>query len=411
MSTKEILTKENWPYPKDTKLPDDEEFKVFAAMQQAIQDKPELVEELNAEQNKAAFLMRFARGYYFNQFKKLPVAEKTAKTVLIFQRCLQWRHQNQVSTIHRKDLPRRQEFDRTWISGVSGVAPGGRPCYVVHPPGPKLMSGFTKEEVIWLHWQENEWLMELKAHNSRRSQQAVLDHHVLMDFGDGTKVKCPGISISTLKWFKEALKWEPPDMKEGEDAMDVDGYCYPESLYRTYMINTGFTMRTLWSIGKLFLYETTREKFRVLGSDMKANRKVMTDDGLPLSCLPLYIGGTGLNPPGLVLHQALKKATPLSIEVPVPAEHDIYFRFTAKYAVSVLGTYSGADGAEVKGQEVCSLSVVGGKWQEGTREDSQGAGVLHFVFTAASSTTVQYEVTVRPRIRGYVPAAELETFE
>jgi len=385
----------DYPYQNDPLKPKEEEMAVIRKLEEAVAALPELNEQLNLETNRWAFLIRFSRGYYYNQFKALPERERMDNTIRMVCRALEWRKQHKVHQLASRFQARRTEFDRNWVSGVSGFTAEGRPLYVAMPWDPDMMTKFTKDEVAWMHWQEYEWLANMKAHKMREKNRLILDHDVILDFGDGNVVKGHSVSKTGIDWFRDAIKWEPPGMAEGEAKMDVDGFCYPESLHRLYMINCNMAIRGIWAVAKLFVYPSTREKFRILGSDTKDILKQFADDHLPMTAVPVYLGGEGLNPPGLVLHRPVKKGTTELYSMVVPAGHTLVYRFNAgKNPITVSGTFTD----EAKTLNVIFDSrAVGDKWVEGAQTARATKGTVEFKFVGgASSGSIAFEVTALP---------------
>lgn len=385
----------DYPYANDPLQPKAEEMAVIRKMEEAIATHADLNEQLNLETNRWAFLIRFSRGYYYNQFKALPEKERMDNTVKMVCRALEWRRQNKVHLLAARFQARRTEYDRSWVSGVSGFTPEGRPLYVAMPWDPDMMHKFTKEEVAWMHWQEYEWLANMKAIKMQERNKLILDHDVILDFGDGTVVKGHSVSKAGIDWFRDAIKWEPPGMAEGEAKMDVDGFCYPESLHRLYMLNCNMAVRALWAVAKLFVYPSTREKFRILGSDTKDILKQFADDGLPMTCVPTYLGGAGLNPPGLVLHRVVKKGTTETYSMLVPGGHSLTFRLNAgKVPITVAGTFTDE---HKHTNPVFASAAVGDKWVEGTQTARAGPGTVEFKFVGGgNSGSIAFEVTAHP---------------
>jgi len=384
-----------YPYANDPLKPKDDEMAVIRKMEEAVAAHPELNAQLDLETSRWAFLIRFSRGYYYNQFKALPEKERMDNTIRMVCRALEWRQQNKVHQLAGRFQARRTEFDRYWVSGVSGFTTEGRPLYVAMPWDPEMQTKFTKEEVSWMHWQEYEWLANMKAHKMREKNKIILDHVVILDFGDGNIVKGNSVSKSGIDWFRDAIKWEPPGMHEGEAKMDVDGFCYPESLHRLYMINCNMAIRGIWAVAKLFVYPSTREKFRILGSDTKDILKQFADDNLPMAAVPAYLGGGGLNPPGLVLNRPVKKGVTEVYTMAVPAGHSLVCRFNAgKVPITVSGTYTD----EAKTASVVFESrAVADKWIEGGQPARQTKGTVEFKFVGGSSNgSIAFEVTALP---------------
>jgi hypothetical protein len=263
------------------------------------------------------------------------------------------------------------------------------------PWDPDMMTKFTKDEVAWMHWQEYEWLANMKAIKMQEQNKLILDHVVILDFGDGVVVKGNSVSKAGIDWFRDAIKWEPPGMHEGEAKMDVDGFCYPESLNRLYMINCNMAIRGIWAVAKLFVYPSTREKFRILGSDTKDILKQFADDHLPMSCVPAYLGGGGLNPPGLVLNRTVKKGTTEVYTMAVPAGHSLVYRFNAgKVPITVSGTYT--DDAKTA-TSIFESRAVGDKWVEATQPARATKGSVEFKFVGGSASgLIAFEVTALP---------------
>ena len=381
-----------YPYANDPLKPKEEEMAVIRKIEEAVAAIPELNEQLALETHRWAFLIRFSRGYYYNQFKALPEKERMQNTIHMVCRALEWRKQNKVHLLASRFQARRTEYNRNWVSGVSGFTPEGRPLYVAMPWDPEMMTKFTKEEVAWMHWQEYEWLANMKAKKMQEKGKLILDHDVILDFGDGVIVKGNSVSKSGIDWFRDAIKWEPPDMAEGEAKMDIDGFCYPETLHRLYMINCNMAIRGIWAVAKLFVYPSTREKFRILGSDTKDILKQFADDGLPMSAVPAYLGGGGLNPPGLVLNRAVKKGTTETYSMAVPAGHSLMYRFNAgKVPITVSGTYT--DDAKST-TSIFESQKVGDKWVESAQPARASNGTVEFKFVGGTTNgSLAFEVT------------------
>jgi hypothetical protein len=183
-------------------------------------------------------------------------------------------------------------------------------------------------------------------------------------------------------------------MPEGESKMDVDGFCYPESLNRLYMINCNMAIRAIWAVAKLFVYPTTREKFRILGSDVKDILKQFADDKVPMNAVPAYLGGGGLNPPGLVLNRVIKKGMVEAYQMAIPAGHSMVYRFqAAKGPVAVEGKY--LDETRTSTQ-IFPSQTVADKWVEGSQPAQATAGTVEFRFTAGANASIAFEVTAMP---------------
>lgn len=61
-----------------------------------------------------------------------------------------------------------------------------------------------------LHWQEFEWLNKKKADKSKETNTPVTTHIVLLDFGDGQKVKGHGqaehlMHVSRYCWDRKKM--------------------------------------------------------------------------------------------------------------------------------------------------------------------------------------------------------------
>jgi hypothetical protein len=135
------------------------------------------------------------------------------------------------------------------------------------------------------------------------------------------------------------------------------------------------------------LQEDTASKFKIFGSKQEDNMKKMAADEISADALPRYLGGTGLNPPGLALNLDVKKGKPDTLKYPIPAGHTLYWRFSSAKPVSVEATYEGKELVK------CDTKK---EWVEGEQKAMDADGVVEIKLSAAANTTLQYEVTATP---------------
>jgi len=159
-----------------------------------------------------------------------------------------------------------------------------------------------------------------------------------------------------------------------------------------YLINCSLALRTVWNAAKHFVYPSTREKFRILGSDVDAIMRQFVAYGVQLSALPAYLGGTGLNPPGLVLQRQLRANAGFSVQLAVPVDHTVFYRFQASKPTTVIGTCS-------EGKSVCNFQIGGPEWLDGALEERKDSFSIIFKFSSPITSLVHYEITIQPRAR------------
>merc|ERR1740115_642643 len=145
-----LISRNPWPAPDDPGRPNEEELQVIEAMQDDIKrTEPELFKELERCYDKMSTLCSFARGYYFNQFKKEKPDDKLRLTVRILKRAMTWRRENDVHLLAGRTLPNKEAMSHAWATGITGFTNEGRPVVMMGVPDPKLTSNFTKEEFAW----------------------------------------------------------------------------------------------------------------------------------------------------------------------------------------------------------------------------------------------------------------------
>ena len=67
---------------------------------------------------------------------------------------------------------------------------------------------------------------------------------------------------------------------------------YPDSVHRVYLVNTPFIFRAFFAIVKRFLHPITQSKIMCLSGVKSAAKKMKELDGIELSDLPKWMGGT-----------------------------------------------------------------------------------------------------------------------
>eukprot|EP00941_MAST-03F_sp_MAST-3F-sp1_P004917 g4917.t1 len=395
-----------------------EERIVISKMVEAVSKDKLLHAELEKlGDEKESFLLRFCRGFYGNQFKtEYPKDPKrrVEETILMTKRILTWRQQNHVSELTKRELPKRRDFNKLWVSGLLGTNPEGRPVELLHPFDPNLRTAMTSKESMWLHWQEKLLTEKFKAEEAKKRGHLILDNVLIVDFGDGKYAKIPSVGLSYrhhAAWFKNSVKWRPPDLRENEELIDIESNGFPDTLHKLYAVNTSWGIRSLWNVVKVFVYPTTRKKFTLLGSNKAENLKELEKGGISVDILPLYMGGKAPNPPGLLQIKKISSNRGENVQVDrvkLPKGAELIYRFQMKRletATIVMNLLSDG-GNKIVGILKPGTRVLTGNldhlsgskyWIEGSfvNEHADGFATV-FVNTGGKSGTIYFEMTVKP---------------
>merc|ERR1719300_1639990 len=65
---------------------------------------------------------------------------------------------------------------------------------------------------------------------------------------------------------------------------------YPETAFKIFIVNTGWSFRMIWAIVGFFIDKQTHEKIKILGTDWI---KTVTKSGISLDQIPREWGGKG----------------------------------------------------------------------------------------------------------------------
>jgi len=129
-------------------------------------------------------MIRFVRGYRTE-------ANPEQKTIEMLGKYLDWRIAKGVDKLLKTALPKRDEWNKTWPTGVHGVSRDGHPVYYERPGqcDPNvLISKFKEDEMLELHVQIMEELCAFKEKLAAERKQLFYKHVVVTDMsGLGAK--------------------------------------------------------------------------------------------------------------------------------------------------------------------------------------------------------------------------------
>jgi len=214
-------------------------------------------------------LLQFVRGYSYEKEWVARVHEMVTKT-------LDWREKNQIDTICNRQLDKRDEFKKTWITMVSGHDPHGRLITVdrlgqIKPSD--LLDKITVEEQQLHHAQNQEYIIKMKHKQNAKTGKRIYKTVSILDL-DGI-----GMGHSSGKFTGPA-----------RSVMDIDQWFYPESLQKMYVVNTPWVFKAIWAIVRPWLHPITQSKIQVCGSGFLDE---LAADGIGKDQLPECLGGTG----------------------------------------------------------------------------------------------------------------------
>jgi len=182
-------------------------------------------------------MIRFIRGY-----KTDPNSEK--KTSDMLEKYLDWRIEKGIDRLLTTKLPKRDEWNKTWPTGVHGVSKDGHPVYIERPgqcDPSVLASKFKEDEMLELHVQIMEELGAFKEKLAAERKQQFYKHVVVTDMaGLGAK--------HMSKRFYAPIK----------KLIETDQNCYPETLHCLIIVNSSWVLRALWKIGSPWIDPVTR---------------------------------------------------------------------------------------------------------------------------------------------------------
>jgi len=202
-------------------------------------------------------MIRFIRGY-----KTDPNSEK--KTSDMLEKYLDWRIEKGIDRLLTTKLPKRDEWNKTWPTGVHGVSKDGHPVYIERPgqcDPSVLASKFKEDEMLELHVQIMEELGAFKEKLAAERKQQFYKHVVVTDMaGLGAK--------HMSKRFYAPIK----------KLIETDQNCYPETLHCLIIVNSSWVLRALWRIGSPWIDPVTRSNIH-WGTD--ALHKFIDEGNLP----------------------------------------------------------------------------------------------------------------------------------
>jgi len=299
----EALTKRKGILP-DMLPPNKLEAKIIAELRKEAEKIKGYETELSEE-----MLIRYCRGFTLNQWKKLPVPEAVANTKVVLRHAIQWRVKNKISQILLTENmpPRNNLFRKYWINAVVGVDSIGRQINMMHPPRKEMLTEFGPEH-------GEEFVLNLVRHledlSNRRLKEGIkrdallYKQVVIIDMG------IESVSLAMIKLLKQLTTVT----MDGVQHSVMEDF-YPETSYRTWLINVPFALRAIMKLGLAFVNPITRAKIRVC-KDMALDE--MAKDGIPRSALPKYMGGTNPDPPGFHYQKNVANGSKLQLKFEAP---------------------------------------------------------------------------------------------
>jgi hypothetical protein len=219
-------------------------------------------------------LYQFIRGYAYEAANDA----WASKVIEMLGKAMEWREKEDVDNIVSRELERRDEFNEIWQTVVSGTDEAGR-LVVVERLGkidpPKLLD-LGDENVILLHHIRTVEEVRLLKYRIRREK----GHHLY-------KIVSV-LDLDGFGWAHMGKSFYDPIKK----AIEIDGWFYPESLYKMFIVNSPWVFKTLWAVVRPWLHPITQAKINVVGSDYK---KKLAEIGVTDEDLPDFLGGSGAN--------------------------------------------------------------------------------------------------------------------
>jgi len=207
-------------------------------------------------------MIRFVRGY-----KTDP--KPAEKTIEMLGKYLDWRIKNNVDRLLTTKLPKRDEWNRTWPTGVHGVSRDGHPVYYERPgqcDPTVLVQKFKEDEMLELHVQIMEELCSFKEKLAAEKKVQFYKHVVVTD-------------MSGLGAKHMSKKFYAPIKK----LIETDQNSYPETLHCLIVMNSSWVLRALWKIASPWIDPVTKSNIHWGPEALKK----FIDEGN----LPKFIGG------------------------------------------------------------------------------------------------------------------------
>jgi len=207
-------------------------------------------------------MLRFVRGYKSDQ-------NPEKKSTEMLEKYLDWRIEKGIDKLLTTKLPKRDEWNKTWPTGVHGLSRDGHPVYYERPGqcDPTVLAAkFKDDEMLELHVQVMEELMAFKEKLATERKQQFYKHVVVTDMsGLGAK--------HMSKRFYAPIK----------RLIETDQNCYPETLHVLIIMNSSWVLRALWKIGSPWIDPVTKANIH-WGTDAL---KKFIDEGN----IPQFLGG------------------------------------------------------------------------------------------------------------------------
>lgn len=283
--------KKKYPHISDDMLPaSDAEIKLMDILVNSITDPKEKAQVTDR------LSLTFVRGFARNRWKDLPEKEAIEKTKPIFKACMQFRAKydckNALSRAEPKDYGVHK---REWINQVMGTDRDGRLVIMFNFFSSEYMKAFPverQEAFVANQIRELETVNRWKNRAEKKMNEKLLYKQVLI-----VDMSAESASMAKANYFKAITAWSPSSTKTKDESSEFNFLSdfYPETLLNLWAVNTPFMFRAIWNVAKQFVDPITAKKFNIVSG---VPLQEMVKAGIPLECIPKYLGGKGRDPRG-----------------------------------------------------------------------------------------------------------------
>jgi len=201
-----------------------------------------------------------------------PREQETAKFMKLIA---DWRDKVGYYQLFDKRLDQHHKFHSSWPNKIYGNDKFGHvlTAFRVAELKPDALEEIGQDQLEKLQGQKMRCVYRYKQEQSKLHGAQRYKHSALMDM--------KGLSLNLMRGKKREIL---------QHLLGIGSHYFPEQMWKIYLINTPIIFRGMWAIIKLWLHPVTVAKVNIVGNE-KAAVKKMTEDGIPLSALPDWIGG------------------------------------------------------------------------------------------------------------------------
>lgn len=192
-------------------------------------------------------VLRFVRGYHHME-------NPLEKTVEMLGKMIEFREERKVDQLRIEGPKNSEAFWKMYQCGLHGFDNDGHPVYIERPglvAPDQMLKSFKIEEFQEFHIQMMESVEDRRELLRRASGQQKYKTLVILDL---TNVGLKHLDGS----FRELLK----------STIAIDSHCYPETLYKMFIVNAPWYLKALWAIVSPFLDPITKEKIKFDATDL-----------------------------------------------------------------------------------------------------------------------------------------------